>query len=682
MSKNKLTNSDIKPVIPFNLVSPFAPTGDQPNAIAELTKSVLANEQEQVLLGTTGSGKTYTMANIIHNVQKPTLVIAHNRTLAAQLVTEFRDFFPDNAVEYFVSYYDYYQPEAYVPRTDTYIDKDASINDEIDKMRHAATRALFERRDVIIVASVSCIYGLAAPGEYEEFIAKFYIGRKINRNSLIRQFISMQYTRNDISNERGTFRVRGDSITVFPVHETHAIRIDFWGDEIEKISVLNPLTGEITHEMDSYALYPAKHFVTSRDQLDLALRDIEHELDEQVNNFKKNSKALEAQRIYERTKFDLETLKTMGYCSGVENYSRHLSRREPGSTPWTLLDYFPDDWLIFIDESHITVPQIRGMYNGDTSRKKTLVEYGFRLPSALDNRPQNFEEFNQRANQIVYVSATPGEYELNQTNQVIEQIIRPTGLVDPVTEIHSTEGQIDHLIDEIKLCSKNNERVLITTLTKKMSEELTEYLVDSGIKAAYLHSELDTLERLEVIRKLRLGEFDAIVGINLLREGLDLPEVALIAILDADKEGFLRSKDSLIQTMGRAARNPRGRVILYADVVTKSIQNAIDETDRRRQIQNQYNIDNKITPTKIEKNVKDINDAFRSLGKDNKFFDVSKLSKENADLMIKDLSKEMKEYAKELDFEKAALIRDQIIDIRNTVLDDSASGLKDFLDKR
>tara|TARA_Y100000748_G_scaffold292333_1_gene280702 strand:+ start:638 stop:2686 length:2049 start_codon:yes stop_codon:yes gene_type:complete len=682
MSKNKLTNSDIKPVVPFNLVSPFAPTGDQPNAIAELTKSILANEQEQVLLGTTGSGKTYTMANIIHNVQKPTLVIAHNRTLAAQLVTEFRDFFPDNAVEYFVSYYDYYQPEAYVPRTDTYIDKDASINDEIDKMRHAATRALFERRDVIIVASVSCIYGLAAPGEYEEFIAKFYIGRKINRNSLIRQFISMQYTRNDISNERGTFRVRGDSITVFPVHETHAIRIDFWGDEIEKISVLNPLTGEITHEMDSYALYPAKHFVTSRDQLDLALRDIEHELDEQVNNFKKNSKALEAQRIYERTKFDLETLKTMGYCSGVENYSRHLSRREPGSTPWTLLDYFPDDWLIFIDESHITVPQIRGMYNGDTSRKKTLVEYGFRLPSALDNRPLNFEEFNQRANQIVYVSATPGEYELNQTNQVIEQIIRPTGLVDPVTEIHSTEGQIDHLIDEIKLCSKNNERVLITTLTKKMSEELTEYLVDSGIKAAYLHSELDTLERLEVIRKLRLGEFDTIVGINLLREGLDLPEVALIAILDADKEGFLRSKDSLIQTMGRAARNPRGRVILYADVVTKSIQNAIDETDRRRQIQNQYNIDNKITPTKIEKNVKDINDAFRSLGKDNKFFDVSKLSKENADLMIKDLSKEMKEYAKELDFEKAALIRDQIIDIRNTVLDDSASGLKDFLDKR
>ena len=682
MSKNKLTNSDIKPVIPFNLVSPFAPTGDQPNAIAELTKSIRANQQEQVLLGTTGSGKTYTMANIIHNVQKPTLVIAHNRTLAAQLVTEFRDFFPDNAVEYFVSYYDYYQPEAYVPRTDTYIDKDASINDEIDKMRHAATRALFESRDVIIVASVSCIYGLAAPGEYEEFIAKFYIGRKINRNSLIRQFISMQYTRNDISNERGTFRVRGDSITVFPVHETHAIRIDFWGDEIEKISVLNSLTGEITHEMDSYALYPAKHFVTSRDQLDLALRDIEHELDEQVNNFKKNSKVLEAQRLYERTKFDLETLKTMGYCSGVENYSRHLSRREPGSTPWTLLDYFPDDWLIFIDESHITVPQIRGMYNGDTSRKKTLVEYGFRLPSALDNRPLNFEEFNQRANQIVYVSATPGEYELNRTNQVIEQIIRPTGLVDPVTEIHSTEGQIDHLIDEIKLCSKNNERVLITTLTKKMSEELTEYLVDSGIKAAYLHSELDTLERLEVIRKLRLGDFDVIVGINLLREGLDLPEVALIAILDADKEGFLRSKDSLIQTMGRAARNPRGRVILYADVVTKSIQNAINETDRRRQIQNQYNIDNKITPTKIEKNVKDINDAFRSLGKDNKFFDVSKLSKENADLMIKDLSKEMKEYAKSLDFEKAALVRDQIIDIRNTVLDDSASGLKDFLDKR
>ncbi|MBI52077.1 MAG: excinuclease ABC subunit B [Chloroflexi bacterium] len=666
----------------FDIVSPFEPTGDQPNAIKALTKGILTNQQEQVLLGTTGSGKTYTMANIINNVQKPTLVIAHNRTLAAQLVTEFRDFFPNNAVEYFVSYYDYYQPEAYVPRTDTYIDKDASINDEIDKMRHAATRALFERRDVIIVASVSCIYGLAAPGEYEEFIAKFFIGRKINRNSLIRQFIGMQYTRNDMSNERGTFRVRGDSITVFPVHETHAIRIDFWGDEIEKIAVLNPVTGEITDEMDDYALYPAKHFVTSRDRLELALSDIENELDEQVINFKKNNKILEAQRIYERTKFDLETLKTMGYCSGVENYSRHLSRREAGSTPWTLLDYFPDDWLIFIDESHITVPQIRGMYNGDTSRKKTLVEYGFRLPSALDNRPLNFEEFNQRANQIVYVSATPGEYELNRTEKIIEQIIRPTGLVDPVTEIHSTKGQIDHLITEIKLCSKNNERVLITTLTKKMSEELTEYLVDSGINAAYLHSELDTLERLEVIRKLRLGDFDVIVGINLLREGLDLPEVALIAILDADKEGFLRSKDSLIQTMGRAARNPKGRVILYADVITKSIQNAIDETDRRRKIQSQYNLDNEITPTKIEKNVKDINDAFRSLGENNKFFDVTKLSKENADLMIDDLSKEMKEYAKELNFEKAALIRDQIIDIRNTALDDSADGLKDFLDER
>tara|TARA_Y100001970_G_scaffold294033_1_gene446083 strand:+ start:8988 stop:11036 length:2049 start_codon:yes stop_codon:yes gene_type:complete len=682
MSKNNFVNSDTKTTNPFELVSPFNPTGDQPNAIEKLTRGILDNQPEQVLLGTTGSGKTYTMANIINNVQKPSLVIAHNRTLAAQLVTEFRDFFPNNAVEYFVSYYDYYQPEAYVPRTDTYIDKDASINDEIDKMRHAATRALFERRDVIIVASVSCIYGLAAPGEYEEFIAKFYIGRKINRNSLIRQFISMQYTRNDISNERGTFRVRGDSITVFPVYETHAIRIDFWGDEIEKISILDPVTGEITHNMDSYALYPAKHFVTSRDRLELALHDIENELNQQVDQFKSDNKVLEAQRIYERTKFDLETLRTMGYCSGVENYSRHLSRREAGSTPWTLLDYFPDDWLIFIDESHITIPQIRGMYNGDISRKKTLVDYGFRLPSALDNRPLNFEEFNQRANQIVYVSATPGDYELNRAEKVVEQIIRPTGLVDPVTEIHSTKGQIDHLIEQIQLCAKNNERVLVTTLTKKMSEELTEYLIDSGIKAAYLHSELDTLERLEVIRKLRLGDFDVIVGINLLREGLDLPEVALIAILDADKEGFLRSKDSLIQTMGRAARNPNGRVILYADVVTKSIKGAINETDRRRKIQSQYNIDNQITPTKIEKNVKDINDAFRSLGKDNKFFDVSKLSKENADLMIDDLSKEMKEHAKELDFEKAALIRDQIMDIRNAVLDDSASGLKDFLDKR
>ncbi len=682
MSKNNFVNSDTKTTNPFELVSPFNPTGDQPNAIEKLTRGILDNQPEQVLLGTTGSGKTYTMANIINNVQKPSLVIAHNRTLAAQLVTEFRDFFPNNAVEYFVSYYDYYQPEAYVPRTDTYIDKDASINDEIDKMRHAATRALFERRDVIIVASVSCIYGLAAPGEYEEFIAKFYIGRKINRNSLIRQFISMQYTRNDISNERGTFRVRGDSITVFPVYETHAIRIDFWGDEIEKISILDPVTGEITHNMDSYALYPAKHFVTSRDRLELALNDIENELNQQVDQFKSDNKVLEAQRIYERTKFDLETLRTMGYCSGVENYSRHLSRRKAGSTPWTLLDYFPDDWLIFIDESHITIPQIRGMYNGDISRKKTLVDYGFRLPSALDNRPLNFEEFNQRANQIIYVSATPGDYELNRAEKVVEQIIRPTGLVDPVTEIHSTKGQIDHLIEQIQLCAKNNERVLVTTLTKKMSEELTEYLIDSGIKAAYLHSELDTLERLEVIRKLRLGDFDVIVGINLLREGLDLPEVALIAILDADKEGFLRSKDSLIQTMGRAARNPNGRVILYADVVTKSIKGAINETDRRRKIQSQYNIDNQITPTKIEKNVKDINDAFRSLGKDNKFFDVSKLSKENADLMIDDLSKEMKEHAKELDFEKAALIRDQIMDIRNAVLDDSASGLKDFLDKR
>ena len=666
----------------FNLKSEFLPTGDQPDAIKKITASLHNGERHQTLLGVTGSGKTFTIANVINQINQPTLVLSHNKTLAAQLFSEFKEFFPDNAVEYFVSYYDYYQPEAYVPRTDTYIDKDASINDEIDKMRHAATRALFERRDVIIVASVSCIYGLAAPGEYEEFIAKFYIGRKINRNSLIRQFISMQYTRNDISNERGTFRVRGDSITVFPVYETHAIRIDFWGDEIEKISILDPVTGEITHNMDSYALYPAKHFVTSRDRLELALNDIENELNQQVDQFKSDNKVLEAQRIYERTKFDLETLRTMGYCSGVENYSRHLSRRKAGSTPWTLLDYFPDDWLIFIDESHITIPQIRGMYNGDISRKKTLVDYGFRLPSALDNRPLNFEEFNQRANQIVYVSATPGDYELNRAEKVVEQIIRPTGLVDPVTEIHSTKGQIDHLIEQIQLCAKNNERVLVTTLTKKMSEELTEYLIDSGIKAAYLHSELDTLERLEVIRKLRLGDFDVIVGINLLREGLDLPEVALIAILDADKEGFLRSKDSLIQTMGRAARNPNGRVILYADVVTKSIKGAINETDRRRKIQSQYNIDNQITPTKIEKNVKDINDAFRSLGKDNKFFDVSKLSKENADLMIDDLSKEMKEHAKELDFEKAALIRDQIMDIRNAVLDDSASGLKDFLDKR
>jgi excinuclease ABC subunit B len=663
----------------FVLKAPFEPTGDQPSAINTLTKNNHEGKKIQTLLGTTGSGKTYTMANIIQNLQKPTLVIAHNKTLAAQLVTEFRDFFPNNSVEYFVSYYDYYQPEAYVPRTDTYIDKDASINDEIDKMRHAATRSLFERQDVIIVASVSCIYGLAEPGEYEEFIMKFYTGRNINRNSLIRQFISMQYTRNDIANERGTFRVRGDSITVYPVHEAHGIRIDFWGDQIEKIAILDHVTGEIVEELDSYSLYPAKHFVTSEERVSLAINDIEQEMYQQIELFNEAGKLLEAQRIKERTEFDLETLKTMGYCGGVENYSRHLSRREPGSTPWTLLDYFPDDWLLFIDESHITIPQIRGMYNGDVSRKKTLVEYGFRLPSALDNRPLNFEEFTDMSNDVIYVSATPSSYEFEKSNAIVEQVIRPTGLVEPVTSIQKTEGQIDHLISEINNCANNNERVLVTTLTKKMSEELTEYLVDHGIKAAYLHSELDTLGRLETIRQLRTGEVDVIVGINLLREGLDLPEVALICILDADKEGFLRSKDSLIQTMGRAARNPKGRVILYADVLTRSIKGAINETDRRRNIQHEYNKKHNITPTKIQKNIKDINDKLKAVTGSMTGMDVNKLTKTQATEMINDLNKEMKLLAKGLEFEKAALIRDQINDIRNLILDDSAKGLKEFL---
>ncbi|PZC40150.1 MAG: excinuclease ABC subunit B [Chloroflexi bacterium] len=666
----------------FKLHAPFNPTGDQPAAIKKLTENASIGIKEQTLLGTTGSGKTYTMANMINNLQKPTLVIAHNRTLAAQLVTEFRDFFPNNSVEYFVSYYDYYQPEAYVPRTDTYIDKDASINDEIDKMRHSATRALFERKDVIIVASVSCIYGLAEPGEYEDFIIKFFKGRNINRNSLIRQFISMQYERNDIANERGTFRVRGDSITVFPVHETHGIRIDFWGDVIEKISVLNPVTGEIIEELTDYSLYPAKHFVTSSERLELAIADIEKELSEQIIFFKNERKFLEAQRIEERTKFDIATLKTMGYCGGVENYSRHLSRRKPGSTPWTLLDYFPDDWLLFIDESHITIPQIRGMYNGDTSRKKTLVEYGFRLPSAIDNRPLNFDEFIQRINYAVYVSATPNIYEIERSSEVIEQVIRPTGLVDPTTEIHKTEGQIDDLINEINNCINNNERVLITTLTKKMSEELSEYLIDSGIKATYLHSELDTFERVEIIRNLRLGEVDVVVGINLLREGLDIPEVALVCILDADKEGFLRSKGSLIQTMGRAARNPNGRVILYADIVTKSMQSAIDETDRRRKIQHEYNIVNKITPTMIKKNIKDINDTFRKISNESSSIDIYNLTKYQAEEMIRELKDEMDRLSKLLEYEKAALIRDQIKDIRKIVLDDSSEGLREFLSKQ
>ena len=662
----------------FELVSDFRPTGDQPRAIEQLSEGLDRGLTMQTMLGATGSGKTFTMANIIAQHQRPTLVLAPNRTLAAQLTSEFRDFFPRNAVEYFVSYYDYYQPEAYVPRSDTYIAKDADINEEIDKMRHSATRALFEHRDVLIVASVSCIYGLGEPGEYESFVAKLHVGRHVNRNSLIRQLIDMQYARNDMSLVRGTFRVRGDTLTIFPAYEDLAVRVDFWGDEIERIVTVDPLSGELLTAQERFSIYPAKHFVTSSDRLEVAITNIEEELRERSVALRREGRILEATRLEERTRYDLEMLRESGYCSGIENYSRHLQGRAEGSTPWTLLDYFPDDWLVFIDESHIAVPQIRGMYFGDIRRKETLVDFGFRLPSALDNRPLNFAEFEDHLNQVIFVSATPGPFELERSQQVAEQVIRPTGLPDPIVEVRETQGQIDDLLAEVRTRAERRERVLVTTLTKKMAEDLTDYLLEMDVKAQYLHSEIDTLERVDILRDLRQGVYDVLVGINLLREGLDLPEVSLVCILDADKEGFLRSGGSLIQTIGRAARHAGGRVIMYADTVTRSMRTALDETERRRTVQLAWNEQHGIEPEGISKQIRDITDGLRVAEESPDYVVATDLPRDELLRMIKELESQMKSAARELEFERAAQLRDRIVELRRELVGDTPEGLRAF----
>ncbi len=662
----------------FELVSEFRPMGDQPQAIEQLLEGLDRGLTMQTMLGATGSGKTFTMANIIAQHQRPTLVLAPNRTLAAQLTAEFREFFPRNSVEYFVSYYDYYQPEAYIPRTDTYIAKDADINDEIDKMRHSATRALFERRDVLIVASVSCIYGLGEPGEYESFVAKLHVGRHVNRNSLIRQLVDMQYARNDMNLVRGTFRVRGDTLTIFPAYEDVAVRVDFWGDEIERIGTVDPLSGELLTAQERFSIYPAKHFVTSSDRLELAIKNIEEELRECSVALRSAGQILEATRLEERTRYDLEMLRESGYCSGIENYSRHLQGRGVGSTPWTLLDYFPDDWLVFVDESHIAMPQIRGMYFGDIRRKQTLVDFGFRLPSALDNRPLDFAEFEDHLNQVIFVSATPGPYELERSQHVAEQVIRPTGLPDPIVEVRETQGQIDDLLAEVRTRAGRRERVLVTTLTKKMAEDLTDYLLEMDVKAHYLHSEIDTLERVDILRDLRQGVYDVVVGINLLREGLDLPEVSLVCILDADKEGFLRSGGSLIQTIGRAARHAGGRVIMYADTVTDSMRNALDETERRRAIQLAWNEQHGIEPEGISKEIRDITDGLRVAEESPAYVVATDLPRDELLRMIKELESQMKSAARELEFERAAQLRDQIVELRRELVGDTPEGLRAF----
>ncbi|MDP7578208.1 MAG: excinuclease ABC subunit UvrB [SAR202 cluster bacterium] len=654
----------------FEIVSEFRPTGDQPVAIEQIVQGVEKRLAQQILLGVTGSGKTFTMANVIERVQRPTLVIAHNKTLAAQLATEFREFFPNNSVEYFVSYYDYYQPEAYVPRTDTYIEKEADINEELDKLRHAATRGLLTRRDVIIVASVSCIFGLGSPEEYQSFVAYVRKGEHRSRNRLIRELVDMQYDRNDMDVARGRFRVRGDTLEILPAYEEVGIRIEFWGDEIERIILIDSLTGELLGERDDIEIYPAKHFVTSEEKLKLAIEDIEKELSDRIVELTGEGRLVEAQRVESRTRYDLEMLREAGYCAGVENYSRHLSRRQPGSTPYTLLDYFPEDFLLFVDESHMTLPQIRAMYGGDRSRKEVLVDFGFRLPSALDNRPLNFGEFEERVNQVVYVSATPGPYEYEHSQQTVEQVIRPTGLTDPAIEVKPTDGQIDDLLLQIKQCVDKGQRCLVTTLTKRMAEELAEYLREVGVKTQHLHSEIDTLERSEVLRDLRLGVYDVVVGINLLREGLDLPEVSLIAIFDADKEGFLRSWSALIQTIGRAARHVDGRVIMYADVITDSMRRAIDETDRRRQIQENYNKDKGITPQGISKMVHDITERVKGITENKTSYGHrDDVPKDELLRLIKEFESQMKTAAKNLEFEKATLLRDQIVDLRKVLAD-------------
>ncbi|PFA67407.1 excinuclease ABC subunit B [Bacillus sp. AFS015802] len=653
----------------FELKSKYKPEGDQPLAIEKLVQGINEGKRHQTLLGATGTGKTFTVSNVIKQVEKPTLIIAHNKTLAGQLYSEFKEFFPDNAVEYFVSYYDYYQPEAYVPQTDTFIEKDASINDEIDKLRHSATSSLFERKDVIIIASVSCIYGLGNPEEYRELVLSLRTGMEIERNQLLRKLVDIQYERNDIDFQRGTFRVRGDVVEIFPAsRDEHCMRVEFFGDEIDRIREVDALTGEIMGDRDHIAIFPASHFVTREEKLQVAIKNIEKELEEQLAIMKEENKLLEAQRLEQRTRYDLEMMREMGFCSGIENYSRHLTLRPAGSTPYTLLDYFPDDFLIVVDESHVTLPQIRGMFNGDQARKKVLVDHGFRLPSAMDNRPLRFEEFEKKTQQLLYVSATPGPYELEHSPEMVEQIIRPTGLLDPVIEVRPIEGQIDDLLGEINERIEKNERVLVTTLTKKMSEDLSAYLKEIGIKVQYLHSEIKTLERIEIIRDLRLGKYDVLVGINLLREGLDIPEVSLVTILDADKEGFLRSERSLIQTIGRAARNSNGKVIMYADKITDSMQKALDETERRRTIQQEYNEKHGVTPMTIQKEIRDVIRATHAAeeagvyeGEQTK---VSKMSKPERQKLIASLEVEMKEAAKALDFERAAQLRDTILELK------------------
>lgn len=653
----------------FELQAPYEPAGDQIEAIKELVAGVKEGKRYQTLLGATGTGKTYTISNVIQQINKPTLVMAHNKTLAGQLYNEFKEFFPNNAVEYFVSYYDYFQPEAYVPSTDTFIEKDSSVNEEIDKLRHSATSSLFERKDVIIIASVSCIYGLGNPEEYNEMVVSLRTGMEIERNQLLRKLVDIQYERNDLNFVRGKFRVRGDVVEIFPAsRDEKCLRVEFFGDEIDRIREVNALTGEILGERDHVAIFPASHFVTREEKMKLAIANIEKELEEQLAYLRSEDKLLEAQRLEQRTRYDLEMMEEMGFCSGIENYSRHLTLREAGAVPYTLLDYFPKDFLLIVDESHVSLPQVRGMYNGDQARKSVLVNYGFRLPSALDNRPLTFNEYEKHINQAIFVSATPGPYELEHTPEMVEQIIRPTGLLDPVITVKPIEGQIDDLINEIHERSAKNERVIITTLTKKMSEDLTDYLKEIGIKVQYLHSEVKTLERTEIIRQLRLGTYDVIIGINLLREGIDIPEVSLVAILDADKEGFLRSERSLIQTIGRAARNSNGEVIMYADKMTDSMRKAIDETQRRRTIQMEYNEKHGITPITIKKKINDVIRATKVAEEEETYaqrlMSGKPLSKEEKATLLNKLEKEMKDAAKALNFERAAELRDAILELK------------------
>ena len=650
----------------FEVVSEYQPSGDQPQAIAALAEGIENGLKEQVLLGVTGSGKTFTMAKVIEQVQRPTLVLAHNKTLAAQLCAEFKEFFPNNAVEYFVSYYDYYQPEAYIPHTDTYIAKDASTNDEIDRLRLSATCALLERRDVIVVSSVSCIYGLGEPDDFANLVVSLRVGAEWDRDELLRRLVEIRYERNDIAFERNMFRVRGDTVELYPAYyRDHAIRVEFFGDEIDRISDFNPVTGSVNRVLNHVAIYPASHYVTTKDKMDKAILEIRQELEDQVKYFTDNNQLVEAQRLRQRTEYDMEMMAELGYCSGIENYSRIISDRPAGSAPMTLLDFFPDDFLLFVDESHVTLPQVRAMYNGDHARKDSLVKYGFRLPCAYDNRPLKFEEFEERIGQAVFVSATPGPYERERADQVVEQVIRPTGLLDPRVEVRPVTGQIDDLMDEIRARAARDERVLVTTLTKKMAEDLTEYLKNAGIRVRYMHSDVQTIERMEIIRSLRLGEFDVLVGINLLREGLDLPEVSLVAILDADKEGFLRSETSLIQTIGRAARNADGLVIMYADEITPSMRAAIDETERRRSIQDTYNQEHGIVPKTIIKGVREILEISKTAEEDTlRAHKKRKLTEQERAAEIAKLEKEMREASKMLEFEYAAVLRDRIIELR------------------